>query len=74
MVEWFINLTIENQIAIIVAVIAASGGIISAIINGFFNVFHKKKGDKTTKYSINQTAYDNATQIGIQINNEKESE
>ena len=68
------NLTVENQTAIIVAVIAASGGIIVAIINGIFNIFPAKKNNKTSKYSISQTAYDNGTQIGVQINNEKEDE
>ena len=74
MIDWFMNLTVANQIAIIVAVIAAGGGIIVAIINGIFNVFSPKKDDKTSKYSINQTAYDNGTQIGVQINDNKEDE
>lgn len=74
MVDWFMNLTIANQIAIIVATIAAGGGIIVAKINGIFNVFPEKKDDKTSKYLINQTAYDNGTQIGVQINNKKEDE
>lgn len=74
MIEWFMNLTVANQIAIIVAGIAAGGGIIVAIINGLFNVFSKKKNDKTSKYSVSQTAYDNAMQIGVQINNKKEDE
>lgn len=75
MIDWFMNLTVANQITIIVAVIAAGGGIIVAIINGIFNVFPaKKKDDKTSKYSINQTAYDNGTQIGVQINDKKEDE
>lgn len=74
MIEWFMNLTVANQIEIIVAGIAAGGGIIVAIINGLFNVFSKKKNDKTSKYSVSQTAYDNAMQIGVQINNKKEDE
>ena len=73
-IDWFMNLTVENQIMIIVAVIAAGGGIIVAIINGIFNVFPAKKNNKTLKYSINQTAYDNGTQVGVQINNKKEDE
>ena len=36
--------------------------------------FQQKKDDKTSKYSINQTAYDNGTQIGVQINDKKEDE
>lgn len=74
MIEWFMNLTVANQIAIIVAGIAAGGGIIVAIINGLFNVFSKKKNDKNSKYSVSQTAYDNAMQIGVQINYKKEDE
>ena len=74
MIDWFMNLTVANQITIIVAGIAAGGGIIVAIINGFFNVFSEKKDDKTSKYSVNQVAYDNGTQIGVQINNKKEDE
>lgn len=68
------NLSVTNQIAIIVAGIAAGGGIIVAIINGLFSVFSKKEDDKTSKHSVNQTAYDNVTQIGVQINNKKEDE
>ena len=74
MIDWFMNLTVENQIMIIVAVITAGGGVIVAIINGIFNVFFQKKDDKTSKYLINQTAYDKGTQIGVQINNKKEGE
>lgn len=74
MFDWFMNLTVANQITIIVAGIAAGGGIIVAIINGLFNVFSKKKDDKTSKYSVNQSAYDNGMQIGVQINNKKEDE
>lgn len=74
MIDWFMDLTATNQIAIIVAGITAGGGIIVALINGFFNIFPKKKVDKTSKYSVNQTAYDNGTQIGVQINNKKEDE
>lgn len=73
-IDWFMNLSVTNQIAIIVAGIAAGGGIIVAIINGLFSVFSKKKDDKTSKHSVNQTAYDNVTQIGVQINNNKEDE
>lgn len=43
MFDWFMNLTVENQITIIVAGIAAGGGVIVAIINGLFNVFSKRK-------------------------------
>ena len=74
MIDWFMNLTVANQVTIIVAGIAAGGGIIVAIINGLFSAFSKKKDDKTPKYSVNQTAYDNGTQIGVQINNKKEDE
>ena len=73
-IDWFRNLTIANQVAIIVAGITASGGIIVAIINGIFSACAKKKDDKSSKYLINQTAYNNATQIGIEINNKKEDE
>ena len=41
MIDWFMNLSVTNQIAIIVAGIAAGGGIIVAIINGLFSVFSK---------------------------------
>ncbi len=75
MIDWFMNLNAANKITIIVAIITACGGIIVAIINGIFNVFSdKKKDNKTSKYSINQTAYDNGTQIGVQIKNNKEGE
>lgn len=43
MIDWFMNLSVTNQIAIIVAGIAAGGGIIVAIINGLFSVFPKRK-------------------------------
>lgn len=74
MIDWFEKLTVTNQIAIIVAGIAAGSGIIVAIINGLFSVLSKKKNDKSSKYTINQTAHGHATQIGVQVNHEKEGE
>lgn len=74
MSDWFMNLDVASQIGVIVAGIGASGGIIVAIINGIFSVLPNKKNNKNSEYTVNQTAYDNAMQIGIQFRNKKEGE
>lgn len=74
MIDWFVNLDVVSQIGIIIAGISASGGIIVAIINGIFNVLLNKKNNKNSEYTIKQTAYDNATQIGIQFSDKKEGD
>ncbi len=81
MIDWLMKLDVNSKIALVVAVIGVGGGIIVAIINGIFSVISKNKNSVESKnknsveskYTIQQTAYDNATQIGIQIS-KKEGE
>ena len=67
MKEWFVELGNAQQVAIIVAGIGAVGGIIAAIVNGIFGYLSQKRGGKSSNYKVNQTGYDNASQIGIQF-------
>lgn len=61
------------------AIIAAIGAMLVAGINGVFGLIKPKEKNKSTKkdsnenkVTINQTANNNATQIGIQINKKEE--
>lgn len=74
MVNWLKSLSEENQIMVIIAIIGGSVSIIVAIINGIFGIIRPKEKYKTKQYSINQTAHDNSTQIGVQINRLKDEE
>ena len=72
MIEWFMSLDIGNKVVIVAAIISALGGVLVAAINGVFSILQSKKKEKEdikTKYYIKQNASDNATQIGVQINN-----
>lgn len=69
MIEWFLNLATEYQIAVLFAVISVVGKVSLAVAK----LYRKKHKTHSSKYEINQTAYDNSTQIGIQIQRKKES-
>ena len=71
--KWFINLNEESKVSIIIALISAGSGIIIMMVKHILCVIPKKYQDNNEKYVVNQVAHDEASQIGIQINNGKEN-